>query len=173
MDSQISMPQNRQMRTKLQMIILKPRLIQPMEKPGALSNKENTQSISKTPTMVGNGSIIPPQLVQSAQLGYGQPQIIKFVDTYWTNTVQSLRTTPQEHSTASTTSLPLLWMVTGTGLSPLQEHHQWLPLTQPQFVILSHTSKELTLHVTWLQATLKPLQDVYRQQHTPLPGLLT
>jgi len=53
-----------------------------MEKPGALSNKENTQSISKTPTMVGNGSIIPPQLVQSAQLGYGQPQIIKFVDTY-------------------------------------------------------------------------------------------
>jgi hypothetical protein len=83
------------------------------------------------------------------------------------------RTTPQEHSTASTTSLPLLWMVTGTGLSPLQEHHQWLPLTQPQFVILSHTSKELTLHVTWLQATLKPLQDVYRQQHTPLPGLLT
>jgi len=87
--------------------------------------------------------------------------------------VKSPLTPPLELNTASTISLPPPWMVTGTGLSLLQEQHQWLPLTQPQFVILSHIGKESTPHVTPLPATLKPLQDVYRRQTTPLPGLLT
>jgi len=168
-----SLPHNRQMQTKLQLIILLPRLIQPMEKPGPLSNKENTPNISQTLTMVRKPSTVQVLLVQSAQLGYGLPQIIKFVDMLRTYMVKSPLTPPLELNTASTISLPPPWMVTGTGLSLLQEQHQWLPLTQPQFVILSHIDKELTPHVTPLPATLKPLQDVYRRQTTPLPGLLT
>jgi hypothetical protein len=173
MDIAKSLPHSRQMQTKLQLIILLPRLIQPMEKPGPLSNKENTPNISQTLTMVRKPSTVQVLQVQSAQLGYGLPQIIKFVDTLRTYMAKSPLTPPLELNTASTTSLPPLWMVTGTGLSLLQEQHQWLPLTQPQFVILSHIGKELTPHVTPLPATLKPLQDVYRPQTTPLPGLLT
>jgi len=160
------------MLTKWLLIMQLLRLTLMKENHGLHSSKENTRHISPTSTTVLRISTVQVLLVQSLQLGYGLPQIIKFVDSSKIFMAASHYTQLLVLDTASTTSQPLPWITTGTGQSLHQEQHLWLPLTQPPFVILPHTIRVSTQNVIACLPTLKLHHDVCRLLPTPLHGRL-